>query len=140
MTSGQFWQDVKKVAKTTDSAPVMVGEVVTLKPFVILFQGVEIGDSYGDTIYANNLLLDENINLDIASMDSAQNFTNSTAYQSPSFTAEVSGTQKQFLTDFYNWTKAIHERFILHEGDNIAIQRLGNNTYLILEKVQKIVE
>lgn len=138
MSQGQFWQEVRKIAKATNEAPVMVGQIITLIPFVISFQGVDIGASYGDTIYINPLLLDENINLDLSSMDSAQNFNNSTAYQSPNFTAEVSGTQKQFLADFYNWTKAFHDRFILHEGDYAAVQKLGNNTYLVLEKVNKI--
>jgi len=138
--SGQFWNDVRTVAKSTNPNPVMVGEVISLAPFVVNYQGVEIGTSYGDNVFINNLLLDENINLDLPSMDSAQNFSNSTAYQSPSFTAEVSGTQKQFLTDFYNWTKAVHDRFILHVGDYVAVQGLGNNTYIILGKMQELTD
>lgn len=136
--NGKFWQDVRKVAKSTNQNPVMIGQIKSLTPFLINFQGVKIGTSYGDSIFINNLLLDENINLNLSSMDSAQNFTNSTAYQTPSFTAKVSGTQKQFLTDFYNWTKSVHNRFILHVDDYVSIQRLGNNTYIILGKVQEL--
>lgn len=138
--NGKFWQDVGKVAKAMNQSPVMIGQIIKLTPFIINFQGVEIGPSYGDSIFVNNLLLDENINLDLSTMDSAQSFTNSTAYQSQSFTAEVSGTQKQFLTAFYNWTKSIHNRFILHLDDYVSVQRLGNNTYIILGKVQELTD
>ena len=84
--------------------------------------------------------LNENINLDIASMDSPQNIDPALwkADNSPTPTVSISGTQKQFLTDFYTWTKAVHDRYILHIGDYVAVQKLGNNSYLILEKVQKV--
>lgn len=138
--AGEFWKNVKEQAKQVNPAPVMVGQITSLNPFLISFQGVEISVQYGDTIYINNLLLDENINLDVASMDSAQTINPALwrANNSPTSSVEISGTQKQFLTDFYNWTKSVHNRFILHIGDFVAVQRLGNNTYLILEKVQKI--
>ncbi|MCM1338959.1 MAG: DUF2577 domain-containing protein [Muribaculaceae bacterium] len=137
--AGEFWKNVREQAKTVNQAPVMIGQVATLEPFVINFQGVEIGASYGDNIYINNLLLDENINLDVASMDSAQTINPALwqADNSPTSNVEISGTQKQFLTDFYNWFKAFHNRFILHIDDYVAVQRLGNNTYLILQKVGK---
>lgn len=140
--AGEFWKNVRDQARQVNSAPVMVGTITTLEPFSVKFQGIEIGAQYGDTIYINNLLLDENINLDAASMDSAQTINPALwqADNSPTSSVEISGTQKQFLTDFYNWTKSVHNRFILHIGDFVAVQRLANNTYLILEKVQKIVE
>lgn len=138
-TSGKFWNDVRSIAKATNPNPVMVGEVISLEPFIVNYQGVDIGTTYGDTIFVNNLLLDENINLDVSSMDNVQSFSNSTAYQSPSFTAEVSGTQKQFLTDFYNWMQVFHDRFILHQGDFVSVQGLGANTYIILGKIQEVI-
>jgi len=136
--TGKYIEIIRNQAQKVQQSPVQIGQISTLKPLSIQYQGLELSLANGDTIYINNLLLDENINLDLASMDNAQNFDNTTAYQSPNFTAEVSGTQKQFLTDFYNWTKSVHDRFILHIGDYVAVQRLGNNTYLILEKVQKV--
>lgn len=138
--SGKFWNDVREQAKATNPNPVMVGEVISLTPFIVNYQGVEIGTSYGDTVFISNLLLDENINFDLSSMDSAQNFSSSTAYQSPNFTAVVSGTQKQFLTDLYNWVKTVHKRYILAVGDSVAIQGLGNNTYIVLYKVQELTD
>ena len=46
--------------------------------------------------------------------------------------------ENSILTDFYNWTKSVHDRFILHIGDYVAVQKLGNNTYLVLDKLQKV--
>ena len=135
---GNFWKDVETRAKKTNPNPVSVGVVKTLKPFSINYNGLELSYANGDTIFVNHLMLDDNINLDVSSMNEAQSFSNSTAYQSPSFTAEVSGTQKQFVTDFYTWSKSVHDRFILHIGDYIAVQKLGNNTYIVLDKLQKV--
>ena len=135
---GYFWKDVDKRAKKTNPNPVSVGVVKSLKPFSINYNGLELSYANGDTIFVNHLMLDDNINLDVSSMDSKQNFSNSPAYQSPSFTAEVSGTQNQFVTDFYTWSKSVHDRFILHIGDYIAVQKLGNNTYIVLDKLQKV--
>ena len=135
---GDFWKAVDKRAKKTNPNPVSVGVVKTLKPFSINYNGLELSYANGDTIFVNHLMLDDNINLDVSSMNEAQSFSNSTAYQSPSFTAEVSGTQKQFVTDFYTWSKSVHDRFILHIGDYIAVQKLGNNTYIVLDKLQKV--
>ena len=36
------------------------------------------------------------------------------------------------------WLVSIHDRFILHIGDFVAVQKLGNNTYIVLEKLQKV--
>ena len=135
---GKFWQAVDARSKKNNPAPTSVGVVESLQPFSINYNGISLSVANGDTIFVNNLMLDDNINLDVSSMDSAQNFSNSTAYQSPSFTAKVSGTQKQFLTDFYTWSKSVHDRFILHIGDYIAVQKLGNNTYIVLDKLQKV--
>ena len=135
---GDFWRAVDARAKKTNPAPVSVGVVKSLKPFSINYNGLELSYANGDTIFVNHLMLDDNINLDVSSMNEAQSFSNSTAYQSPSFTAEVSGTQKQFFTDFYTWSKSVHDRFILHIGDYIAVQKLGNNTYIVLDKLQKV--
>ena len=135
---GDFWRAVDARAKKTNPAPVSVGVVKSLKPFSINYNGLELSYANGDTIFVNHLMLDDNINLDVSSMNEAQSFSNSTAYQSPSFTAEVSGTQKQFVTDFYTWSKSVHDRFILHIGDYIAVQKLGNNTYIVLDKLQKV--
>lgn len=145
--TGDFVKSMREQSKKTQSAPVQIGQILTLNPLSIQYQGLDLSLANGDTIYINGLILDANINLDVASMDSAQNLASVspppwTANNKPtdSYTAEISGTQKQFLTDFYNWTKSVHDRFILHIGDYVAIQKLGNNTYLVLEKVQKLSE
>ena len=142
---GDFWKDVEKKAKKTNPNPVSVGVVKTLKPFSINYNGLDLSVANGDTIFINNLMLDDNINLDVSSMDDAQNISGMNpqpwiADSSPNadYTAEISGTQKQFLTDFYTWSKSVHDRFILHIGDYIAVQKLGNNTYIVLDKLQKV--
>ena len=138
--AGKFWNTVKQQSKATNQNPVQVGTIKTLNPLSIQYQGIELSYENGDTIYINHLMLDENINLDVASMDSPQNIDPALwkADNTPTPTVSISGTQKQFVTDFYNWTKAVHDRFILHIGDYVAVQKLGNNTYLVLEKVQKV--
>lgn len=138
--SGKFWNNVKNAAKASRKPPVQLGKILTLKPLSIHYQGLELSKENGDTIYINNLLLDENIELDLSSMDKPQNINPALwkADNSPTGTVEISGTQKRFLTDLYNWIKAVHNRYILHIGDLVVLQKLGNNSYLILEKVQKI--
>ena len=137
---GKFWNNVKKAAKAQNKPPVQIGKILTLQPLSISYQGLTLSYENGDTIYINNLLLDENIELDVPSMDEPQNINPALwkADNTPTGTVEISGTQKQFLTDLYNWIKSVHNRFILHIGDFVTLQKLGNNTYLILEKVQKI--
>jgi len=137
---GKYVETIRNQAKKVQQSPVQVGQILTLNPLSIQYQGLELSFANGDTIYINTLLLDENINLDLASMDSPQNIDPALwkADNTPTAQVKITGTQKQFLTDFYNWTKSVHDRFILHIGDYVAVQRLGNNTYLILEKVQKI--
>lgn len=144
--TGKFWQAVDKRSKKTQNAVTSVGVVTSLNPFGIKYNGIDISVQNGDTIFINNLMLDDNINLDLSSMDSPQNITGMSPQPlisiaptpSADYTANISGTQKQFLTDFYNWTKSVHNRFILHIGDYIAIQKLGNNTYIVLDKLQKV--
>ena len=142
---GDFWKDVENKAKKTNPNPVSVGVVASLKPFSINYNGLELSYANGDTIFVNHLMLDDNINLNVGSMDSAQNINGMSpqpwiADSSPNadYTAEISGTQKQFVTDFYTWSKSVHDRFILHIGDYIAVQKLGNNTYIVLDKLQKV--
>ncbi len=137
---GEFWKTVRKQAKSVNPNPVQVGWIKSLEPLTIQYQGLELSTVNGDTIYINNLLLDENIELNLASMDEPQNINPALwkADNTPTGTVEISGTQKQFVTDLYNWIKAVHNRYIIHIGDYVAVQRLGNNTYLILEKLQAL--
>lgn len=137
---GKYIETIRNQSKKIQQQPVQIGQILTLSPLSIQYQGLELCIENGDNIYINNLLLDENINLNLSSMNSSQTINPALwqADNSPTSSVEISGTQKQFLTDFYNWTKSVHNRFILHIGDYVAIQQLGNNTYLILEKISKI--
>lgn len=137
--TGDFWKQVKKTSKGQNESPVQVGTVTSKSPLSISFNGLDIGTQYGDTIYINHLLLDDNIELDLASMDEPQTINPALwqADNSPTSSVEISGTQKQFLTDFYNYFKQWQKRYIIEIGDFVAVQKLGYNTYIILQKVQQ---
>ena len=120
---GEFWNTVRKVAKSYKN-PVQVGQIKSLEPLTVQFQGLELSPSNGDTIYINNLLLDEAIS-----------FTEAQPIQCSN------GSITENHTDIINteleaWLMAVHNRFILHIGDYVALQKLGNNTYLVLQKLQ----
>lgn len=120
-----------------NSPSVEIAEVTSISPFKIKLNDVELTSDF-DIFYLNNLTLDNNINLNLSSLGNSQSFTDSTAYNSPSFSAKISGSIPQFITDFYNFFKNYHNRYILHIGDLVGVQRLGNNAYIILQKVQKV--
>ena len=123
---GKFWENVQKKAKKVDLNPVSVGTVKSLKPLVILYNGLELSYANGDTIFVNNMMLD-----DVIEFTAAQKITCS------------NGTITENHTDLLNneieaWLVSIHNRYILHIGDFIAVQKLRNNTYVILDKLQKV--
>ena len=137
----KFWETVQKQGALRNPEPVQIGKVIQKVPLQVLYKGVTIGKEFGDNIYINNLLLDDNIALDVPSMDEPQNINPALwkADNTPTGTVEISGTQKQFLTDFYKYFQAWHKRYIIDVGDFVSVQKLGNNTYIILQKVQKDV-
>ena len=49
----------------------------------------------------------------------------------------ISENHTKIINDITDWLTSIHERYILSIGDYVAVQMLGNNTYIVLEKVQK---
>lgn len=144
-SAGKFWKQVQKQSKAQNPDVVALCQVKSINPFVFDYRGIEISLANGDNIYVDPLLLQANINLDLASMDSAQNLQNMSpqpwiANNSPNanFTAEISGTQKQFLTDFYNFFKTWQGTYILSVGDYVTVQKLGFNTYLVIRKVVEL--
>lgn len=140
MSNGRFWQDVQKVSKSTNYAPVQVGQIASKEPLEISFNGLTLSKANGDKIYINSLILDDNINLNVSSMDTKQHIDPALLDSANKPTPEILiyGTQKTFLTDFYNFYKEFHKKYIIDIGDYVAVQKLGNNTYLVLEKVQVI--
>ena len=124
--TGKFWQAVDARSKKTQNAVTSVGVVTSLSPFGIKYNGIDISAENGDTIFVNNLMLD-----DVISFTAAQPITCS------------HGTITENHTDIINneiesWLVSVHDRFILHIGDYIAVQKLGNNTYIVLDKLQKV--
>ena len=120
---GEFWNTVRKVAKSYKN-PVQVGQIKSLEPLTVQFQGLELSPANGDTIYINNLLLDEAI-----SFTEAQPIQCSNGSITENHTDIINAEIEALLM-------AVHNRFILHIGDYVALQKLGNNTYLVLEKLQ----
>lgn len=143
--AGKFWKQVQKQSKAQNPDMVALCQIKSIAPFVFDYKGIEISLANGDNIYCDPLMLQANINLDLASMDNPQNVQSMSpqawiADNSPNadYTAVISGTQKQFLTDFYNFFKTWQGTYILAVGDYVTVQKLGFNTYLVIRKVTKL--
>lgn len=139
-TAGKFWKEVSKKAKATNPDMVALCQVLSLEPFAFEYRGIDISVQNGDNIFIDPLLLQANIGLDVGSLDSAQNINPALwkADNTPTGTVEISGTQKQFLTDFYNFFKEWQNTYIIAVGDYVTVQKLGNNTYIVIRKVVEI--
>lgn len=153
MGKGKDWGDTVYSAismqirnEIARNGSVNVGVVKSLQPLTVTYLKVDFSTA-DDTLYCNNLLLDENINLDVdTAMAAAQNITEMTPppvinlkpQTSSDYTAKISGTIPDFIKDFYNYFKAWHNRFILHVGDFVAIQKVGENKILIVSKLNLI--
>ena len=124
--TGKFWQAVDARSKKTQNAVTSVGVVTSLNPFGIKYNGIDISAENGDTIFVNNLMLD-----DVISFTEAQAITCSHGTITENHTNIINN-------EIESWLVSVHDRFILHIGDYIAVQKLGNNTYIVLEKLQKV--
>lgn len=111
--------------------------VKSIKPFVFTYNGVDLGEQFGDTVFVHPLMVGEKINLDEEDLYKTQDFQNSTAYKSPEFTASIKGTLPDFIKDFYLFYKNWQAVYLLNIGDLIAVYELGNNNYVVLQKVAK---
>lgn len=123
--SGDFWRAIDERSKANNYAPVLVGQIQSITPLSIQYQGLELSSANGDKIFVNNLLLDEAISFDTAQKITCSNGT-------------ITENHTEILNAVTSWLMSVHARFILKSGDYVAIQKLGNNTYIVLEKVQKI--
>lgn len=123
---GRFWQQVDERSKKMQNAVASVGVIKTLKPISIFYNGIEISVANGDTIFLNNLILD-----DVVTFTQAQPITCSDGAITENHTDIINN-------EIESWLVSIHDRFILHIGDLVAVQKLGNNTYLLLNKLQKV--
>lgn len=153
MSRGDNWstalaQIIKKEVRKSQMQPVRMAIVTKLKPLTLIYNEVEFSADR-DFIYMNNLLIDENINLDVdGAMAETQTFDQinpppliSTKPQTSStYTGTISGTIPDFIKEFYNWFKAWHNRYILHVGDMVAIQKIGENKIIVLCKLQRILQ
>lgn len=123
---GKFWGAVDKRAKKVNPAVSSVGMVKSLSPLSISYNGLELSAQNGDTIYLNNLLL-----------DAKKTFT--TANPITCTQGTITDNHTNIINnEITSWLSSIHDRFIIHVGDYIAVQKLGNNTYIVLSKLQKV--
>lgn len=149
MSKGENWgtalaQIIKKEVRNSQMPPVRMAVITSLKPLKLIYNEVEFS-SDRDFIYINNLLLDENVNLDVdGAMSEMQNLKGVNpqpwiALNTPQgdFTAKIEGTIPDFIKSFYNYFKAWHNRYILHVGDMVAIQKVGENKIIVLCKLQR---
>lgn len=151
MNKGEDWKtamiNIVRMAARENMPPVVNTAVVTnLKPFTIVYQGVSFSADK-DPIFVNSLMLDENINLDVdGAMAGTQTFDKISPppiitlqpQTSSTYTGTISGTIPDFIKEFYNYFKAWHNRYILHVGDVVAVQKVGKNKFIVLQKIQKI--
>ena len=121
---GRFWQQVDKRSKATNQNATSVGQVVGLEPLSISYNGITVSKEYGDNVYVNNLILDVKKTFTTANPRTCSDGT-------------ITENHTSIINDITGWLSSIHERFILSIGDYVAVQKLGNNTYIVLEKVQK---
>jgi len=123
--AGKFWRNVDKRSKANNPSPTSIGEVLSVQPLSISYNGLTLSKANGDNIYVNNLLLDEQ-----KTFTEAQQITCSDGTITENHTA--------IINDITGWLSSIHKRYILDVGNYVAIQKLGNNTYIVLEKVQQL--
>lgn len=123
--AGKFWQQVDKRSRENNQNPTSIGEVISIEPLSVSYNGIIISKANGDNVYVNNLLLDEQ-----KTFTKAQPITCSDG--------KITENHTGIINDIKEWLSSIHKRFILDVGDYVAIQKLGNNTYIVLEKVQKL--
>ena len=137
---------IKNEVRRSQMPPVRMAIVTKLKPFTLIYNEVEFSADR-DYIYMNNLLLDENINLDVDdAMAGIQTLKGvnpqpwiSLNTPNADFTTQIEGTIPDFIKSFYNYFKAWHNRYILHVGDMVAIQKIGENKIIVLCKLQRIL-
>lgn len=124
-SEGKFWRDVDKRSKANNQSPVSVGEVLSVQPLSISYNGLTLSKANGDNIYVNNLILDVKKTFTTANPITCSDGT-------------ITENHTAIINDITGWLSSIHERFILSIGDYVAVQKLGNNTYIVLEKVQQL--
>ena len=113
--------------------------VKTIKPLVLTYNGVDIGTTEGDTVFVHPLMVQDLINQETEGLFNIQNFKNSTAYNSPQFQASIEGELPNFIKEFYLFYKKWQGIYLLNVGDLVAVYELGDNNYLILQKVSQYI-
>lgn len=133
---GKFCRAVDIVSKANNPNPVSIGEVTGLNPLSISYNGITISKANGDNVYVNSFLADMTTG---GKKPSAYDFTmENKATQITCSNGTITENHTTIINDtIYPFLRAIQEYYIINIGDFVAVQMLGNNTYIVLEKVQK---
>lgn len=135
--AGEILDVFSSYANKLDFRGMKICTVKSTNPFIFAYNNIDIGTKLGDTVYIHPLLTSSLINLDKETIKEKQNFTNTTAYNSPNFIGVIDGTLPVFLIDFYEFYKNWQSIYIINPNDLLAVYELGNNCYLVLCKVAK---
>ncbi len=133
--AGEILDTLSDYADKLNFRGIKICTVISTNPLIFEYNGVEIGTKYEDTVYIHPLLTSPLIELDVETLKEPQQFTNTTAYNSPNFTGVIEGTLPDFLVNFYEFYKNWQSVYILNPNDLIAVYELGNSCYLVLSKV-----
>lgn len=122
---GKQWSNIDKRIKKNNPAVPTIASIKSLSPLAIMYNGIEISLENGDNIYLNSLITDEAVSFDTATAITCSDGT-------------ITENHTDIINAITEWLVAVHQRYIIGVGDLVAVQKLGNNTYIVLEKVQKI--
>lgn len=122
---GKQWSNIDRRIKKNNPAVPSVAQIKSLSPLAIMYNGIEISLENGDNIYLNSLITDEAISFDTATAITCSD-------------GVITENHTDIINAIAEWLMAVHARYIIGVGDLVAVQKLGNNTYIVLEKVQKI--
>ncbi len=109
--------------------------VKTVEPLIFTFEGNDIGTKEEDTVYIHPLFLPPLIELEENVLLELQTFNNSSAYNSPAFSAQIEGSIPNFIKEFYLFFKNWQQTYVLAPGDKVIVYELGDNKYFVIQKV-----
>ncbi len=133
--AGDIIDTIQSASETTKFRGIKICRVKSVNPRIFTYNDVDMGTTFGDIVYIHPLFLSEPIEYDENLLSQIQNFNQTTAYNSPNFQGVIEGSIPEFIKNFYLFYKAKESIYLIKEGDLLAIYELGENSYLVLQKV-----
>lgn len=135
--AGDIIQSIEDSYKKRNYKGLIICSVKSVNPFVFTYRGVDIGTSNGDIVFVHPLMVGTLIDQNENELLTIQSFIESSAYKSPQFVAKIEGSIPNFIKDFYLFYKNWQSNYLLNIGDLIAVYELEDNSYLVLQKIDK---